>query len=100
MDLYDNFGLCHDVKSKANGCYCYIRATPRSRMMVASPLASGILMRLGISTASVKLIGNRNPYSQVRAIFDALAKHENIDEIAKARGKRYMTLRWLYENAL
>ena len=97
VDLYDNFGLAHDVKGKHNSCHAYIRATPSSRVMVASPFAAAVLNRFGIYSASCKLIGRRNPYSMVRAIFNALAKHENLDETAKARGQRYLTLRWAYD---
>jgi small subunit ribosomal protein S5 len=100
IDLYDNFGLAHDLHGKHNSCHAYIRATPRSRDMVASDFASEILLRFGIGSASVKLVGRRTPYSQVRAIFDALSKHENIDEYAKMTGKRYLTLKWAKENNL
>ena len=100
IDLYDNFGLAHDVYGKHNSCHAYIRATPENRLMVASPFARAILNRFGISSASCKLVGRRNPYSQVRAIFNAIAKHENIDEFAKDRGQRYLTLRWLYQNKI
>jgi len=65
IDLYDNFGVAHDLHGKHNSCHCYIRATNRSREMVASPLVKEILTRFGIGSASVKLIGRRNPYSQV-----------------------------------
>eukprot|EP01038_Epipyxis_sp_PR26KG_P008526 gene8526-11526_t len=98
IDLYDNFGLAHDVHGKHNSCQVYIRATPRSREMVCSPLAEEILTRFGIGTVSMKIVGRRNPYSQVRAIFKAISKHENIDETAKNRGKRYLTLKWAHEN--
>lgn len=98
VDLYDNFGLAHDLHGKHNSCHAYIRATPNSRRMVASPLATEVLTRFGISSASVKMKGRRNPYSQVRAIFNALANHQNIDEFAKDKGKRYLTLRWAYEH--
>jgi small subunit ribosomal protein S5 len=97
VDLYDNFGLAHDLHGKHNSCHAYIRATPSSRIMVASPFAAAVLNRFGIYSASCKLIGRRNPYSMVRAIFNALEKHENIDETAKARGQRYLTLRWAYD---
>jgi small subunit ribosomal protein S5 len=100
IDLYDNFGLAHDLYGKHNACHAYIRATPRARLMVASPFAQSILESFGISSCSCKLVGRRNPYSMARAIFKALEKHENIDEFAKARGKRYLTLRWAYENRM
>jgi ribosomal protein S5 len=67
-------------------------------MMVASPFATAILTRFGIGTASVKLVGRRDPYAMCRAIFNALQQHENIEEFAKDRGKRYLTLKWIYEN--
>jgi ribosomal protein S5 len=98
IDLYDNFGLAHDVHGKYNGCHAYIRATPRTRLFVGSSFATEVLNRFGISSASVKLVGRRDPYAMIRAIFNALQKHENIDEFAKDRGKRYLTLKWLMEN--
>ena len=100
IDLYENSGLCHDLYGKHNSCHAYIKATGAERMMVAGTLATSILERFGIVSASCKILGRRNPYSQVRAMFNALAKHENIDEIAKGRGKRYLTLRWHYENQI
>lgn len=100
IDLFDNFGLAHDVQGKHNSCHAIIRATPQARLMVASPFAGAILKRFGISSASCKLIGRRNPYSMVRAMFNALEKHENIDEFAKARGQRYLTLRWAYDKKI
>lgn len=100
IDLYENYGLAHDLHGKHNSCHAYIRATPRSRMMVASPFASSVLLRFGIGSASVKLVGRRDPYSMVMSLFDALSKHQNIDEYAKARGKRYLTLKWAQDNGL
>lgn len=98
IDLFDNYGLAHDVHGKHNSCHAYIKATPRSRMMVASPFASAILTRFGISSASVKIVGRRDPYAQVRAVFNAIGKHENIDEFARDRGQRYLDLRWVYDS--
>ncbi len=100
IDLYDNFGLAHDLYGKHNACHAYIRATPRSREMVASPFATDILTRFGIGSASVKLVGRRDPYAMVRAVFNAIEQHENIDEYAKGRGKRYLTLKWAHDQNL
>lgn len=100
IDLYDNFGLAHDLHGKHNSCHAYIKATPRSREMVASPFATEILTRFGIGSASVKLVGRRDPYAMVRAMFNALGQHENIDEYAKDRGKRYLTLKWAHDQKL
>ena len=98
IDLYENYGLAHNVHGKHNSCHAYIIATPRDRLMVASPLSGAILECIGISSASIKIIGRRNPYSVVRAIFNALQKHENIDETAKSRGLRYLTIRSAFQN--
>jgi len=100
VDLYENYGLAHDVHGKHNSCHAYIRATPRSRVMVASTFSSAVLQRFGIGSASIKLVGRRDPYAMVRAIFDALSRHQNIDEYAKARGKRYLTQKWAHDNGL
>jgi ribosomal protein S5 len=100
IDLYDNFGLAHDCFGKYNGCYVYITATPASREIVGSYMAREILHRMGIGSCSVKIIGNRNPYAVVNAITKALSQHKNIDELAKMRGKRYLTLRWAHDHSM
>jgi small subunit ribosomal protein S5 len=97
IDLYENTGLAHDCFGQHNSCRAYVTATPPSRLAVASPFAEAVLNAFGIGSASVKLVGRRNPYSMVNAMFNALGKHENIDEYAKRRGKRYLTLKWLKE---
>jgi len=100
IDLFDNYGLAHDVHGKHNSCQAYIKATPKSRAMVGSTFARAVLTRFGISSASCKIVGRRDPYAQVRAIFNAISKHENIDEFAKERGQRYLTLRWIKRHGL
>ena len=100
IDLFDNYGLAHNLHGKHNSCQVYIRATPKSRLMVASPFARAILLRFGISSASVKIVGRRDPYAQCKAIFNAIGKHENIDEIAKDRGRRFVSLRWMHDQGL
>lgn len=100
LDLYENASLAHDLYGKHNSCKVYIHATPKSRIMIAGSLAEGILLRFGIASASVKVAGRRNPYSVTRAIFNALKEHQNLDLIAKSRGKRYLTLRWAYQNKI
>lgn len=39
-----------------------------------------------------KIIGRRNKYSMIYAMFDALAKHRGIESIARGRGKRILSL--------
>jgi len=70
------------------------------RVFVGSPFAEAVLSRFGIASASCRIVGNRNPYSVVRAMFKAIEHHENIDEIARDRGQRYLTLRWALKNKI
>jgi ribosomal protein S5 len=100
LDLYENAALAHDLVGKENNCWVYIRATPKERSMVASPLASAIFQSMGIVSCSCKIVGRRQPYAMIRAIFKALGKHKNLDEIAKERGSRYLTLKWMYDHGL
>ena len=100
VDLFDNYGFAHDLMGKHNSCRVYIRATPRERAMVGSPLSRAILTRFGVASASVKIVGRRDPYAVCRAFSYALQNHENIDETARDRGLRYLTLRWIYDNKI
>jgi ribosomal protein S5 len=98
VDLYDNACLAHDLYGRHNACHVYIRATPRERPFVGSELSREILTRFGICSASVKIAGRRDPYAVCRAFTYALLKHQNLDEFARDRGKRYLTLKWIYDN--
>lgn len=98
IDVYEKFGLAHDLHGKHNNCHAYIQALPRGKVMVASPFSEAILLRFGIGSCGCRLIGRRDPYAMTRAIFNAIEKHENIDEFAKDRGKRYLSLKWMYDN--
>jgi ribosomal protein S5 len=69
-------------------------------MMVASPFVETLLELVGITSASVTLVGKRDPYCRTIAIFNALRKHQNLDEYAKARGKRYLSEKWLREKGV
>lgn len=45
-----------------------------------------------VRNAQCKMIGRRNKYSMIYAFFDALAKHQGIESIARGRGKRILSL--------
>lgn len=98
VDLYENFGFAHDLHGKFNSCHCYIRATGRDRDVRGSAFADEVLTRFGVASYSCKFVGRRDPYAMINALFKALQGHENIDEFAKDRGKRYLTLKWAYNN--
>lgn len=92
--------LAHDVEGIHNNCKVYIRAVPLEHGIVAGPAVKAVLARFGIAAASAKAVGRRNPYSVVRATFDALSKHESLDDIAKKRGKRYLTLEYARQQSM
>ena len=68
--------------------------------MVANPLMREMLNAFGVVSCSVKVVGRRQPYAMVRAFFKALVAHRNLDDIAKERGARYLTLKWMHDRGL
>ena len=93
VDRYEDQALCNDVIGVHNGCKVVIRAVPPGYGMKAGRLVREILLQCGISDASAKAYGNRNPFSVVRATFKALKSHDGIEAIARKRGKRIMSMR-------
>ncbi|CAM9563093.1 unnamed protein product [Discosporangium mesarthrocarpum] len=92
VDRYKQTSLVHDVVGKHNSCKAYIWARPPGYGMRASGIVRDILYNIGITDAGAKLVGNRNRYSMVRAIFNALSQHEGIQTTAMKRGKRILSL--------
>ena len=93
VDRYEGTALTSDCVGKHNGCKVVIRAVPPGYGMKAGRLVREILLQFGISDASAKAYGNRNPYSVVRATMKALKGHEGLEVIARKRGKRIMSLK-------
>jgi small subunit ribosomal protein S5 len=60
----------------------------RGATMVASPLMGTILDMAGMRDISAKVLGNRNIFSQIYAVFDALSKVPSIPEHTRARGHK------------
>jgi ribosomal protein S5 len=98
LDLHDNGALAHDLEGKHNDIKVQIRSKPKGGRMTAPPLVRLILQSMGVGSASANTIGRQNPYAVVRATFNALNKHTDLVEYSKATGKRYVTLKWLYDN--
>lgn len=86
VDRYQNDGLTRDLAGKQNSCKVQIRSNDSG--LYGNPLMREILKYFGITRASCKAFGNRNPFNVVRATFKALMTHESIEEIAMKRGKR------------
>ncbi|CAM9433504.1 unnamed protein product [Choristocarpus tenellus] len=94
VDRYKQCALAHDVVGKHNGCKAYLWARPPGYGMRASGIVREILYNMGITDAGAKIIGNRNPYSMVNAVFNALSKHEGIETTALKRGSLHVHQPW------
>jgi len=92
IDRYLNTGLSYDLAGKHNSCKVRLRATSPDYGLHGHPLICEILKYAGISDATGKSHGNRNPYNVVYATFKALMTHESLEEIAMKRGKKLLNL--------
>jgi len=92
IDRYLNTGLSYDLAGKHNSCRVRLRATSPDYGLHGHPLICEILKYAGISDATGKSHGNRNPYNVVYATFKALMTHESLEEIALKRGKKLLNL--------
>lgn len=92
VDAYDNHGLTHDLVGKHNSCKVTLRAVPAHRELKGHPLIKQILLYFGITACSCKSHGNRNQYNVVYATFKAIMKHNSLEDMALARGKKFITM--------
>lgn len=92
IDRYLNTGLSYDLAGRHNSCKVRLRATSPDYGLHGHPLICEILKYAGISDATGKSHGNRNPYNVVYATFKALMTHESLEEIALKRGKKLLNL--------
>lgn len=90
VDRYQGDGITSDLVGKQNSCKSVIRSNDRG--LRGNELMREILKRFGITNASCKSYGKRNPYNVVLATFKALMTHESLEDIALKRGKRIMSL--------
>ncbi|KAL7552300.1 hypothetical protein ACHAWF_015533 [Thalassiosira exigua] len=92
IDRYLNQGLSFDLAGKHNSCKVHLRAVTPDYGLHGHPLICEILKHAGITDASTKSHGNRNPFNVVYATFKALMTHESLEEIAMKRGKKLLNL--------
>ena len=92
IDRYLNSGLSYDLAGRHNSCKVRLRAVSPDYGLHGHPLITEILKYAGISDATSKSHGNRNPYNVVYATFKALMTHESLEEIAMKRGKKLLNL--------
>ena len=92
IDPYQKSGITHDLVGKHNSCIVRLRSVPENRGLKGHPLIRDILLFFGITACSAKSHGNRNIYNVVYATFKAIMKHRSLEDIARARGKRFLGL--------
>ena len=92
VDRYLNSGLSYDLAGKHNSCKVQLRAVRPDYGLHGHPLICEILKYAGITDATSKSHGNRNPYNVVYATFKALMTHESLEEIALKRGKKLLNI--------
>ena len=91
-------GLYHDVMGKCNNTKVLFKSgrprpnAPHGRLLRAGPVVQAVCDCFGISTGTTKVIGRRNPYTVVQAVFRGLGKHRSPEELAEEAGRRVLNL--------
>ncbi len=88
LDRFDRRTIYHALHGKHNGSQCIIRPLKRGTGLMTGDLLNMVCDCFGITDISGKMIGNRNVYSQIQAIFKAFIKHRSYEDMAWARGRR------------
>ncbi|CAH0481502.1 unnamed protein product [Peronospora belbahrii] len=92
IDRFDNRTLYHEVCGKWNSCTLFLRPAPKDKGLTVSDTVACVLDCFGITDIVSKTHGQRNPFTVVKATFDALAKHETAEEIALRTGHSLVEL--------
>lgn len=86
IDRFDDRTLFHEVRGKWNSCTLFLRPAPQGKGLTVSDTVACVLDCFGITDVVSKTHGQRNPYTVIKATFDALAQHETAEEIALKTG--------------
>lgn len=92
VDRFDNRTLFHEVRGKWNSCTLFLRPAPKDKGLTVSDTVACVLDCFGITDIVSKTHGQRNPFTVVKATFDALSKHETAEEIALRTGHSLVEL--------
>ena len=92
LDLYRGNTIVHPLVGQHNGCKVSIQGGNPARPSRPGRKVNDILACLGVECGEARSVGNRNPYSLVRAIFDALQKHRGLQELSRATGRRLISV--------
>uniref|UniRef100_A0AAV1ULG7 S5 DRBM domain-containing protein n=1 Tax=Peronospora matthiolae TaxID=2874970 RepID=A0AAV1ULG7_9STRA len=92
IDRFDDRTLYHEVRGKWNSCTLFLRPAPKDKGLTVSDTVACVLDCFGITDVVSKTHGQRNPFTVVKATFDALAKHETAEEMALRTGHSLVEL--------
>jgi ribosomal protein S5 len=92
VDLYRNRCVTTPLYGKHNNCRIYIQAGHPLKHHKEGRMINDILRIFGVESGEARSVGRRNPYSVVRAVFDAMSKHVGVEEVARKRGRRLISV--------
>lgn len=92
VDLYRNRCITTPLYGKHNNCRIYIQAGHPGKHHKEGRMINDILRVFGVESGEARSVGRRNPYSVVRAVFDAMSKHVGVEEVARKRGRRLISV--------
>lgn len=92
VDLFRGRCITQPLYGKHNNCRVYIQAGDPRMPSMEGRMVNDILRVFGVECGEARSVGNRNPYSVVRAVFNAMSKHKSLETIARTRGRRLISL--------
>jgi small subunit ribosomal protein S5 len=92
VDLYRNRCVTTALYGKHNNCRVYIQPGNPAQPNKEGRMINDILKMFGVECGEAKSIGRRNPYSVVRAVFNAMSKHQGVEEVSRKRGRRLISV--------
>ncbi|RLN20802.1 hypothetical protein BBO99_00007125 [Phytophthora kernoviae] len=92
IDRFDDCTLYHEVHGKWNSSTLFLRPAPKDKGLTVSDTVACVLDCFGITDIVSKTHGQRNPFTVVKATFDALSKHETAEEMALRTGHSLVEL--------
>jgi small subunit ribosomal protein S5 len=92
LPRYEDYTIFHPVAGYFRRTVAVVRPASDGRGLHAGKLAHGIMSCFGIRDAYAKLYGQKNVYSQTKAIFKALSHVRSAEEFAMSRGRKVWEL--------
>lgn len=77
----------HSIKSKFGSSMILLKPAPAGTGVIAGGTVRAIMDAVGITDVVTKALGSTNPHNLVKATFKALTQLQDIEYVAKKRGK-------------